>query len=52
MNTNEGITQQEIEDENISPIIRIFEHLTFERNQQVHDYVTSMMEFFSTSNVN
>ena len=44
---------QEIEEEDgISPIIRIFERLTFERGQEIHDQVSSMIELFSLSNVN
>ncbi len=39
----------EEEEENISPIIRIFERLTFERNQEIHDQVSSMIELFSLS---
>jgi hypothetical protein len=43
---------QEIEDEEeISPIIRIFERLTFERGHEIHDQVSSMIELFSLSNV-
>ncbi len=36
--------------EDISPIIRIFERLTFERGHDVHDQVSSMIELFSLSN--
>jgi hypothetical protein len=43
----------EVEDEEeISPIIRIFERLTFERGHEIHDQVSSMIELFSLSNVN
>jgi hypothetical protein len=41
---------QEIEEEDVSPIIRIFERLTFERGHDVHDQVSSMIELFSLSN--
>jgi hypothetical protein len=41
---------QEIEEEDVSPIIRIFERLTFERGHDVHDQVSSMIELFSSSN--
>lgn len=51
MDINEEI--QEIEEEqHISPIIQIFERLTFERGHEVHDQVASMAEVFSLSNVN
>lgn len=42
----------EIEKEEISPIIRIFERLTFERGHEIHDQVSSMIELFSLSDVN
>lgn len=41
---------QEIEEE-ISPIVRIFERLAFERGHEVHDLVSSMTEVFSLSEV-
>jgi len=41
---------QEIEEEDVSPIIRIFERLTFERGHDIHDQVSSMIELFSSSN--
>ena len=37
------------EEEEISPIIRIFERLTFERGHEIHDQVSSMVELFSLS---
>jgi hypothetical protein len=43
---------QEIETEDeISPIIQIFERLTFERGHEVHDQVSAMIELFSLSEV-
>ena len=42
---------EEEEDEEFSPIIRIFERLTFERGQDIHDQVASMIELFSSSDV-
>jgi hypothetical protein len=39
------------QEEEISPIIRIFERLTFERGHEIHDQVSSMIEVFSLSNV-
>ena len=42
----------EVEDqEEISPIIQIFERLTFERGHELHDQVSSMIELFSLSDV-
>jgi hypothetical protein len=41
----------EEEEEAISPIIQIFERLTFERGQDIHDQVSSMIELFSISDV-
>jgi len=43
--------EQEEGEEEISPIIRIFERLTFERGHEIHDQVSSMIEVFSLSNV-
>ncbi|CAF4145273.1 unnamed protein product [Rotaria sordida] len=52
MDINEDIQElEEEEEENISPIIQIFECLTFERGHQIHDQVTSMIDLFSLSNV-
>jgi hypothetical protein len=45
------ITEEIQEDEDISPIIRIFERLTFERGHEIHDQVSSMIELFSLSDV-
>ncbi|CAF4121130.1 unnamed protein product, partial [Adineta steineri] len=42
---------QDIEDEQISPIIQIFERLTFERGHEVQDQVTAITELFSLSDV-
>lgn len=42
---------QEME-EDISPIIKVFERLTFGRGHEVHDLVSSMIDVFSLSNVN
>ncbi|CAF1361882.1 unnamed protein product [Adineta steineri] len=42
---------QDIEDEQISPIIQIFERLTFERGHEVQDQVTAIIELFSLSDV-
>ncbi|UJR21826.1 hypothetical protein I4U23_024900 [Adineta vaga] len=43
---------EEIEEqENLSPVIRLFERLAFERGQEVHDQVSSMIELFSMSEV-
>ncbi|CAM4816368.1 unnamed protein product [Rotaria magnacalcarata] len=50
MDINEEIQEIE-EEEQISPIIQIFERLTFERGHEVHDQVASMVELFSLSNV-
>jgi hypothetical protein len=50
MDMTEEILELE-EEEDISPIIRIFERLTFERGQEIHDQVSSMIELFSLSNV-
>ena len=41
----------EDEYEEISPIIQLFERLTFERGHEVHEQVTSMIDFFSSSDV-
>ncbi|CAF3820122.1 unnamed protein product [Rotaria sordida] len=52
MDINEDIQElEEEEEENISPIIQIFECLTFERGHQIHDQVTSMIDLFSLSNL-
>ncbi|CAF1166038.1 unnamed protein product [Rotaria sordida] len=52
MDINEDIQElEEEEEENISPIIQIFECLTFERGHQIHDQVTSMIDLFSLSNM-
>jgi hypothetical protein len=45
------IDEVENEQEEISPIIQIFERLTFERGHELHDQVSSMIEVFSLSNV-
>ncbi|CAF4710917.1 unnamed protein product, partial [Rotaria sp. Silwood2] len=50
MDINEEIQELE-EEENISPIIQIFERLTFERGHEIHDQVSSMIDLFSLSNV-
>ena len=42
-------TEAEIDD--LSPIIQIFERLTFERGHEVHDQVSSMVELFSLGQV-
>ncbi len=42
---------EEIEEVKISPIIQIFERLTFERGHDLHDQVSSMIELFSLSDV-
>lgn len=38
-------------EEEFSPIIRIFERLTFERGQEIHDQVSTLTELFSSSDV-
>lgn len=43
---------EEIEEpEDLSPIIQIFERLVFQRNQELHDQVSSMIDLFSLSEV-
>ncbi|CAF0809532.1 unnamed protein product [Adineta ricciae] len=43
----DGIEEQE----DLSPIIQIFERLVFQRNQELHDQVSSMIDLFSLSEV-
>lgn len=50
MDISEEIENEE--EEEISPIIQIFERLTFERGHDIHDQVSSMIDFFSSSDVN
>ena len=40
------------EEQEFSPIIRIFERLTFERGYETHDQVSALIELFSSSDVN
>lgn len=47
-----NMIDEEEEEEEFSPIIRIFERLTFERGQEIHDQVSSLIELFSSSDVN
>ena len=43
--------ETEAEADDVSPIIQIFERLTFERGHEVHDQVASMVELFSLCQV-
>jgi hypothetical protein len=43
--------EEEHSDDDPSPIIQLFERVSFERGHEVHDQVASMVELFSSSEV-